>query len=225
MARVATRPVRADINGKTTAENLWAVGFISMCGTAHGSWVHGDGVGNAGRTALRAAESIASEIDNIELDDVDIDQVKKYKDRIYGAYDYTGKKLPYSVIHYLSRLICEPENSVNKTEETMNAVLAELTDLREHLSELIYVPRGDGHHLFKALESRRMIDMLEIMYMTYQARKESRGYHVRGDYTERDDANWIKWICVDKGDDGRPVVSFERIPFERYRWKPEGWKE
>ena len=102
----------------------------------------------------------------------------------------------------------------------MNAVLAELTDLREHLSELIYVPRGDGHHLFKALESRRMIDMLEIMYMTYQARKESRGYHVRGDYTERDDANWIKWICVDKGADGRPVVSFER-----YRWKPEGWKE
>lgn len=47
----------------------------------------------------------------------------------------------------------------------------------------------------------------------------------KSDYTERDDANWVKWICVDKGDDGRSVVSFERIPFERYRWKPECWKE
>ena len=105
----------------------------------------------------------------------------------------------------------------------MNAVLAELADLREHLSEIIHVPEGDGHHLFKAIESRRMIDMLEIMFMTYQARKETRGYHVRGDYTERDDANFTKWICVDKGEDGRPVVSFERIPFEKYRWKPEVW--
>ena len=223
LARIATRPLRADIDGKTTVKNLWGVGFITMCGTAHGSWVHGDGVGNAGRTALRAAKSIAEEIDNIELDEVDIEQVKRYKARIFDAYQYKGDKLPYNVIHYLSRLVSMPENSVNKTEETMNAVLAELADLREHLSEIIHVPEGDGHHLFKAIESRRMIDMLEIMFMTYQARKETRGYHVRGDYTERDDANFTKWICVDKGEDGRPVVSFERIPFEKYRWKPEVW--
>lgn len=225
LGRVATRPLRADIDGKTTVKNLWGVGFITMCGTAHGSWVHGDGVGNAGRTALRAAESIASELDKIDLEDVDLEQVKKYKARIFDAYKYTGDKLPYKVIHYLSRLVCMPENSINKTEETMNIVLAELSDMREHLSEMIYVPEGDGHHLAKAVESRRMIDMLEIMYMTYQARKESRGYHVRGDYRERDDKNMIKWIVVDKGEDGRPVVSFERIPFENYRWKPEGWKE
>lgn len=223
LARVATRPLRADLEGKTTVDKLWAVGFISMCGTAHGSWVHGDGVGNAARTALRTAASIASEIDQIELEEVDIDQVQKFKDRIYEVYDYTGEKLPYRMIHYLSRLICMPENSVNKTEETMNVVLEDLADLRAHFSEMICVPKGDGHHLFKAVEARRMIDMLEIMYITYQARKETRGYHVRGDYTERDDANFTKWICVDKGADGRPVVSFERIPFERYRWKPEVW--
>lgn len=222
-ARVATRPLRADLDGKTTVENMWGVGFITMCGTAHGSWVHGDGVGNAGRTALRAGKNIAEEIDNIELADVDIEQVQFFKDRIFGAFDYKGEDLPYKVIHYLSRLISDPKNSVNKTEETIDAVLAELAEMREQLESTIYVPEGDGHHLFKALESRRMIDMLEIMYLTYKARKETRGYHVRGDFTERDDAVYTKWIVVDKGEDGRPVVSFERIPFERYKWKPEVW--
>lgn len=223
LARVATRPLRADIEGKTTVKNLWGVGFITMCGTAHGSWVHGDGVGNAGRTALRAAESIASEIDGIQLEDLDLDQVKKYKARIFDAFQYKGKELPYKVIHYLSRLACVPDNSLNKTEDTIDAVLKELANVREHLEETIHVPEGDGHHLYKAIEARRMVDMLEIMYMTYQARKESRGYHIRGDYTERNDAEFTKWICVDKGEDGRPIVSFERIPFEKYRWKPEVW--
>lgn len=222
-ARVATRPLRADIDGKTTVKNMWGVGFITMCGTAHGSWVHGDGVGNAGRTALRAAESIAKEIDSIELDEVDVEQVQAFKTRIFDAFNYKGDQLPYKVIHYLSRLVSDPKNSVNKTEETIDAVLAELADLRTKLKDMIYVPEGDGHHLFKAIESQRMIEMLEIMFMTYKARKETRGYHVRGDYTERDDENLTKWIVVDKGADGRPVLSFERIPFEKYRWKPEVW--
>ena len=222
-ARVATRPLRANLEGKTTVENLWGVGFITMCGTAHGSWVHGDGVGNAGRTALRAGKSIAEELDSIGLDDVDVEQVRRFKNRIFEAYDFKGDQLPYKIIHYLSRLISDPKNSVNKTEESIEMVLKELSDIRNKLRRLIYVPKGDGHHLFKALECQRMIDMLEIMYLTYQTRKETRGYHVRGDYTERNDAEFTKWICVDRGLDGRPVVSFERIPFERYRWKPEVW--
>lgn len=222
-ARVATRPLRADLDGKTTVENMWGVGFITMCGTAHGSWVHGDGVGNAARTALRAGKNIAEEIDDIQLEDIDVAQVQKFKDRIFGAFAYKGDQLPYKVIHYLSRLISDPKNSVNKTEETIDAVLAELAELRGKVKEMIYVPEGDGHHLFKALEAERMIDMLEVMYLSYKTRKETRGYHVRGDYTERNDAEFTKWICVDCGDDGRPVVSFERIPFERYKWKPEVW--
>ncbi len=224
-ARVATRPLRANLEGKTTVENLWGVGFITMCGTAHGSWVHGDGVGNAGRTALRAGKSIAEELNTLGLDDVDVEQVRRFKNRIFEAYDFKGDQLPYKIIHYLSRLISDPKNSVNKTEESIQMVLKELSDIRNKLKELIYVPKGDGHHLFKALECQRMIDMLEIMYLTYQTRKETRGYHVRGDYTERNDAEFIKWICVDRGQDGRPVVSFERIPFERYRWKPEVWEK
>lgn len=215
--------LRVDIDAKTTVDNLWAVGTIGMYGASHGSWVHGDGVGYAGRTGLRAAKSIVAALDDIEQGEVSIDQVQTFKKRIYAPLGYTGAELPYRTIHYLDRLICKPENSIMKTEQSIRAVLDEVGEIRTNLGKTMRVPEGDGHHLFKAVEARTMLDMLEIMFMAYDARKESRGFHMRADYPERDDRHWLNWIVVNKGDDGRPDLSFERIPFERYKWKPEGW--
>ena len=178
LARVATRPLRADLEGKTTVDKLWAVGFISMCGTAHGSWVHGDGVGNAARTALRTAASIASEIDQIELEEVDIDQVQKFKDRIYEVYDYTGEKLPYRMIHYLSRLICMPENSVNKTEETMNVVLEDLADLRAHFRPE-FLNRLDEIILFKPLTKDNIGNIIHLLIADVNRRLADKELQVR----------------------------------------------
>lgn len=117
----------------------------------------------------------------------------------------------------------KPENSILKTEESIHAVLDELRHMRAELPQLIRVPEGDGHHLAKVVEARTMIDILEIMFMAYDTRKESRGFHMRADFPERDDKNWLKWIVVNRGQDGKPDLQFERIPFERYKWKPEGW--
>lgn len=222
---ILSRCLRTDGDAKTAVPNLWAVGMMTMCGTAHGSWVHGDGLGQAARTALRAAKSIVNEMDDKNFCEIDKEQVQKFKERIYAPYHYQGKELPYKVIHYLYDMICMPKYSVWKTEETMQEMLECLKDMRNQLETTIYVPEGDGHHLSKAVEARTMIDMLEIMYMVYNTRKESRGYHMRGDYTERDDKNWLKWIVVNKGDDGRPHLDFERIPFERYKWKPACWEK
>lgn len=47
--------------------------------------------------------------------------------------------------------------------------------------------------------------------------------HVRADYPNRDDENWLKWIVITKGEDRKPAVNIEQIPFERYKFKPEGW--
>lgn len=220
---VFSESLRVDINARTTVPNLWAVGSIGMYGASHGSWVHGDGVGYAGRTALRAAKDIAPVIHDTELGKIDPAQVQKFKDRIYAPLNYKGEELPYQVVHYLDRLIMVPENSILKTEKTIHAVLDELRGMRADMENIIHVPAGDGHHLAKAVEARTMIDILEIMFMAYDTRKESRGFHMRADFPERDDKNWLKWIVAQQGADGKPELKFERIPFERYKWKPEGW--
>lgn len=223
--RVSIRSLRIDLEGKTTAKNLWAIGQIATAGSAHGSWVHGDGLGIAAKTALRTANSLAKSLDDIELDEIDEEQVKFFHDRIYESYDYKGECTPYDVIRYISRLIKRPEYSFNKTEETMTDLIDRLNEIRDQYKSMIHVEKGNGHYLSKAIELRTMIDMLEIMFMVFKTRKESRGCFNRLDYPNRDDKNWLKWILVDKGEDGKPAITFERIPFERYPFKPEGWQE
>jgi len=220
---VYSESLRVDIDTKTTIPNLYGVGTIGMYGSAYGGWVHGEGVGYACRTGLRAARTIAPVIADIELGEVSTEQVKAFKERIYAPFTFKGKDLPFQIVHYLDRLVMSPENSLFRTEESIHNVLNILKEMRDNLESSIYVPEGDGHHLAKAIEARAAIDMLEIMYMAYDTRKESRGFHTRVDYPERDDKNWLKWIVVNKGEDGSPNLTFERIPFERYKWKPEGW--
>lgn len=81
---VFSESLRVDINARTTVPNLWAVGSIGMYGASHGSWVHGDGVGYAGRTALWAAKDIAPVVHDIELGRIYLAQVQQLKERIYA---------------------------------------------------------------------------------------------------------------------------------------------
>lgn len=223
--RISTRSLRIDSDCKTTVKNLWGIGIMAIAGAAHGSWVHGDGVGNAAKTGLRAAKSIAKEIDDMVLEDVDPNQVAELKRKLDEPFEYKGKYLPYQIIHYLSREIHKPENTFNKTEGSIKKMQAELADFKKNLKDLIYVPEGNYHHLQKAIEAYRMIELLEMIFTVYEVRKESRGWHIRLDYPEMDNKNWLKWVIATKGEDGNPKIRLERIPMERYPWKPEGWDE
>lgn len=220
---VFNRGLRVDIDAKTTVPGLWATGGGTLSGCAYGGWVHGDGVGFCARSGLSAGKSIAREIDDLELGEVDLEQVKFFKDRLYEVYDYTGEDLPYKLIHYLDRVLCLPENCLNRTEETIQEFIDLMHTERANLSTSIHVPRGSGHHLAKAVEARAMIDQLAVLFTAHGARKETRGIQFRSDYPERDDKNWLKWVILTRGEDGEPKVTFERIPFERYKFKPEGW--
>lgn len=223
--RVSIRSLRIDVEGKTTVPHLWGIGQMTTAGSAHGSWVHGDGLGVAAKTGLMTARALARRIDDTELGEIDEDQVEYFRGRIFEAAEYTGEFRPDHVIRYLSRLIKKPEYSFNKTEETMTELLEEIANVREQYKDLIHLPKVNGHYLSKAIELRTMIDMLEVMFTVFKIRKESRGCFSRLDYPERDDKNWLKWILVNRGNDGKPSITFERIPIERYPFQPEGWKE
>lgn len=224
--RVSIRSLRIDVEGKTTVPHLWGIGQMTTAGSAHGSWVHGDGLGVAAKTGLMTARAIAKRIDESELSEIDEGQVERFRARIYEPVGYKGEYRPDHVIRYISRLIKRPEYSFNKTEESMTELIAELNEIRDQYKDLIHLPKVNGHYLAKAIELRTMIDMLEMMFMVFKTRKESRGCFSRLDYPERDDKNWLKWVIVDnKSEDGKPHIFTERIPIERYPFKPEGWEE
>ncbi len=54
----------------------------------------------------------------------------------------------------------------------------------------------------------------EMFYRASLARQESRGWHLREDFPERDDARWLKWILV-QDKDGDMSLSTEDVPIHR----------
>ena len=79
---------------------------------------------------------------------------------------------------------------------------------RERIPELA---AEDPHHLAAAHEARAMVLCAEMYYRASLAREESRGWHLREDFPERDDAKWLKWILLEDKD-GEMLLSTEDVP-------------
>ena len=54
----------------------------------------------------------------------------------------------------------------------------------------------------------------ELFYRTALTRKESRGWFIREDYPERDDAEWLKWVYAAPDGDGMRIWT-EDVPRRR----------
>jgi len=60
----------------------------------------------------------------------------------------------------------------------------------------------------------------EIALRSALKRTESRGWHYREDYPQRNDKNWLKWIIA-KQKDNKMTLSVEPVPISKYRFKPK----
>jgi succinate dehydrogenase/fumarate reductase flavoprotein subunit len=72
-------------------------------------------------------------------------------------------------------------------------------------------------NLLFTLELEFMIECAETIAISSMERKESRGAHTRTDMPERDDANWLKHILVNKPDDTHKV-SYQDVVITE--WEP-----
>ena len=84
--------------------------------------------------------------------------------------------------------------SIYKSEERMTEALGMVLDVKERLPQ---VTATDPHYLVAAHDARNMALSAELFYRTALTRKESRGWFIREDYPERDDAEWLKWVCAE----------------------------
>lgn len=216
-------PMKVDTEYRTDVEGLWAPGKISTQGCAYFGWTRGDGVGNASTTGMMAGDSIARYATAAIMEDLNLDQVKVYKDKIYAPLHRNTSRKPKEVFDAIERYIFQVDMLLTKSAATIQQALKDVTEMRKIIPEL---SADDPHTLAKCLEAADSILCLEMVFRAADMRKETRGQmypHYRRDYPQHDDKNWLKWINIKQGQNGEMELFTEDVPLWRYPIRPEGY--
>jgi len=158
------------------------------------------------------------QIAEIPLGRPDSDVAAALKTQIFAPLGRTAGVKPMDLVRQVQAAIAPVGYSLYKKKERMEEALELVLQARERIPELA---AEDPHHLAAAHEARAMVLCAEMYYRASLAREESRGWHLREDYPERDDATWLKWILLEDKD-GEMFLSNEDVPIDRYPFQPEG---
>jgi len=118
---------------------------------------------------------------------------------------------------------------VFRTEETLNEALEKVQELRKRYENIAIQDQGKRFNtdLLEAIELSFLLDLAEVTVVACRERRESRGAHLREDYTTRDDKNFMVHSMVYKQDKidkdtginmrigWKPVVVTNYQPMER----------
>ena len=216
--------VRIDHDAKTSVPGLWAIGDTAFTGSAWAGAVpappgrmRGAGLMFAAVSALLSAPSVVENIKNTAEPVIDEGQARAYKEAIFAPMHRTKGLKVREVLAELKEYVVPVRYSIRKNKERMEEALAKVLEIQKKVDQIS--PENDLHLLGLTHDVKNMSLCAEVVYRAALERKESRGWHYREDYPERDDKNFLKWTNV-KQDKGKMVVSFEDIPIERYKSKP-----
>ena len=215
--------VRVDHEMKTTVPCLWAIGDTSYAGSAWAGAaeappgrLRGSGLMNALLAALMAAPSVARCSKEAAPSAPDDREIAGLKEKIFAPLNRGRGYSASEAVRSIQEVVVPVKYSMRRNKERLEEALSKVALVREKLSELY---AEDPHGLAKCHEASCIALCAEIAFRAALARTESRGWHYREDFPQRDDKNWLKWIIVRK-EGSKMAVSTEPIPMESYKIKP-----
>lgn len=215
-------PVYVGNDMQTTLSGLYAIGDASYCGSGAPGAVpappgrnRGSGILNAVFAALVCAESIA---DSGLKGDAEIDktQVELCRERLFAPLYRTEGHKATEVIELVQKAVVPVEQSVFMKKDRMDLALQYVKRARELAGKM---KAEDLHDLLSCHEAEAMVLSAEMHFFASDIRKESRGWFLREDYPEMDNANWLKWIIV-KNVGGEMTYTTKDVPIEKYPVQP-----
>ena len=215
-------PIQVDREMKTTLEGLYAIGNASYTGSSMIGAVpppgrmRGSGLTGAIWTGIRGGESAVKYATGAPAAEPDVLQAQASKQGTFGPAERSSGVSPLDLVREIHKAYHPVGYCLWRSQERMEEALGMVLEAKKLVPRLAV---SDWHHLAAANEARSMVLTAETLYRTSLVRKESRGWHVREDYPERDDANWLKWISItDK--EGEPELMTEDVPLDSYRFRP-----
>lgn len=218
-------PMYADHDMASNIKGLYSCGDISANGSAWSGAVptppgrnRGSGLMNAVYTAAVAgpnAAKFAASAENPVVNDL---QVEALTAAMYAPLErFEG--LSTSEIEWRVKSLMQFVPYTNyKSEERLLEAMKEVEKLKADVEQIVAT---DWHDLAKAHACRAMVLCTEMFFRGSLARKETRGWHIREDYPQRNDQDMLHWIDFQQAEDGSMTMSTEKLPMERYLYRPE----
>ena len=217
-------PICTDIGMRTSLKGLYAIGDCSYSGSAAAGAVpappgrnRGSGILNAVFAAMVCGETVDNDahLPGGAMP-VDEDQVAKLAANLAAPLERKEGYSAEDVIEVVHQAMCPSDYSVVMTAERIEEALKIVMKAKEMVPGM---KANDWHEVMTCHEAEAMVLSAELHYRASSMRKESRGWFLREDYPQRDDANWLKWIDV-VNKDGEMEFSTTRVPVESWPVKP-----
>jgi succinate dehydrogenase / fumarate reductase flavoprotein subunit len=108
---------------------------------------------------------------------------------------------------------------VFRTDESLEKVTHTIAALRERYRNISIQDKGKRFNtdLLEAIELGFLLDLAEVVVFSARNRKESRGGHMRDDFPNRDDENYMKHTMAYLTGDAHSSLADDHI---RLDWKP-----
>jgi succinate dehydrogenase/fumarate reductase flavoprotein subunit len=213
-------PVMTDHDMRSSLEGMWVLGDTNRSGAGWAgavpppSRIRGSGLTWASVSALLGSKSLADYAAGASDPVIDEDQVARFREALYAPMGRDRGLDVRESIFRLQEVISPPRYSARKSAGRIGESLARVDEVLHEVDEV--TPGGDWHVLGLCHDLKNMAQCAEIYFTSALARTESRGWHYREDFPQRDDATWRKWVDVELRD-GKAVVSTTPLPFERFK--------
>ncbi len=110
---------------------------------------------------------------------------------------------------------------VFREESGIQLAVEKVKELKQRYDEVLVMDKGKRYNtdLLEAWELRNLIDLSAITAASALNRKESRGAHLREDYPDRNDGEWLKHSLANFDDTGAVQFSYKPVTITKFQPK------
>ncbi|WP_448236486.1 succinate dehydrogenase flavoprotein subunit [Microbacterium paulum] len=205
-------------NNDTVVPGLYAAGECA-CVSVHGANRLGTNslldINVFGKRSGRNAVEYVQTADFVPLPE---DPAKEVREMLEGLRNNQGTER-IAVLRKTLQEEMDANAQVFRTEETLTNVMGTIHDLRQRYKNVHVDDKGKRFNtdLLEAVELGFLLDLAEIVAYAARNRKESRGGHMREDYPDRDDAQYMQHTMAYLTGDPHSPDPEDHIKLD---WKP-----